>query len=103
MILPVCQCIAVQQAATAVASLPPYMALVTNQQFADAVNCSMGVSSTALINAPTTMEVIINFIIDMYRSNFLCFLELVVKGGLAIVIAAVQAVCNLFCSYHFLC
>ena len=90
-------CSAAEKAATAAASLPRYMALATNQQFARAVNDSMGVASAALINALTVMEVIINFIIDMYRSTFLCFLDLVVKGGLAIVIAAasVQEVCNL--------
>jgi len=32
---------------------------------------------------------------DMYRSTFLCYLELVVKGGPVIVIAAVQEVCTL--------
>ena len=62
----------------------------------------MGVASTALINALTTMEAIINFIIGMYRSTFLCFLELVVKGGLAIMIAAVQVVCYLFLFLSFL-
>ena len=87
-------CSAAEKAATAAASLPRYMALATNQQFADAVNDSMRVASTALINALTVMEVIINFVIDMYRSTLLCFLELVVKGGLAIVITAVQEVCN---------
>jgi hypothetical protein len=87
-------CSAAEQAATAAASLPRYMALATNQQFADAVNGSMGVASIALINALTAMEAIINFVIDMYRSTFLCFLELVVRGGLAIMIAAVQVVCN---------
>ena len=94
-------CNAAEQAATAAASLPRYMALATNQQFAKAVNDSMGVASVALINALTAMEAIINFIIDMYRSTFLCFLELVVRGGLAIVIAAVQEVCNplLFLSF----
>ena len=88
-------CSAAEKAATAAASLPRYMALATNQQFARAVNDSMGVANTALVNALTVMEVIINFIIDMYRSTFLCFLDLVVKGGLAIVISAVQEVCNL--------
>ena len=48
------------------------------------------------------MEAIINFIIGMYRSTFLCFLELVVKGGLAIMIAAVQVVCYLFLFLSFL-
>lgn len=97
----IASCSAAERAATAAASLPRYMALATNQQFADAVNGSMGVASVALINALTAMEAIINFIVDMYRSTFLCFLELVVRGGLAIVIAAAQAVCNslLFLSF----
>jgi hypothetical protein len=95
-------CSAAEKAATAAASLPRYMALATNQQFAKAVNDSMGVASTALINALTVMEVIINFIIDMYRSTFLCFLDLVVKGGLAIVIGAVQEVCNSLTVFLFL-
>jgi hypothetical protein len=38
------------------------------------------------------MEAIINFLIDIYRSTFLCFLELIVGGGLALLIAAVQEV-----------
>ena len=87
-------CNAAEQAATAAASLPRYMALATNQRFSDAVNDSMDGARAALVMALTVMEAIINFIIDMYRSTFLCFLELVVRGGLAIVIDAVQAVCN---------
>jgi hypothetical protein len=41
------------------------------------------------------MEVIINFIVDIYRSTFLCFVELVVRGGLAILISAVQEVTSI--------
>lgn len=88
-------CSAAEQAATAAASMPRYMALATNKQFADAVNGSMDGARAALVMALTVMEAIINFIIDLYRSTFLCFLELVVRGVLAIVIDAVQAVCNL--------
>ena len=87
-------CNAAEQAATAAASMPRYLALATNQQFADAVNASMDGARAALVLALTVMETVINFIIDIYRSTFLCFLELVVRGGLAIVIDAVQAVCN---------
>ena len=85
-------CNAAEQAATAAASMPRYMALATNKQFADAVNGSMDGARAALVMALTVMEAIINFIIDTYRSTFLCFLELVVRGGLSIVIAAVQEV-----------
>jgi K+-transporting ATPase A subunit len=85
-------CKAAEQAATAAASMPRYMAVATNQQFADAANGTMNAAREALVLALTVMETIINFIVDIYRSTFLCFLELVVRGGLAILIGAVQEV-----------
>ncbi|KAF8196767.1 hypothetical protein K438DRAFT_743018 [Mycena galopus ATCC 62051] len=84
-------CQAAEKAATAAASMPRYMAIATNEQFATAVNDSMEAAREALILALTIMEAIINFIVDTYRSTFLCFLELVIQGGLAILIGAVQA------------
>ena len=52
-------CSAAEKTATAAASLPRYtMVLATNQQFARAVNDSMGVANTALVNALTVMEII---------------------------------------------
>ena len=85
-------CKAAERAATAAASMPRYMAIATNQQFADAANGTMNAAREALVLSLTVMETIINFIVDIYRSTFLCFLELVVRGGLAIIIGAVQAV-----------
>ena len=85
-------CQAAQQAATAAASMPRYMAIATNQQFADAVNGTMNGAREALILSLTVMEAIINFLIDIYRSTFLCFLDLIVTGGLALLISAVQEV-----------
>ncbi|KAJ7173748.1 hypothetical protein C8R46DRAFT_991645 [Mycena filopes] len=83
-------CKAAEKAATAAASMPRYMAIATNEQFTKAVNDSMNAAREALTLALTIMEVVINFIVDIYRSTFLCFLELVVRGGLAILIGAVQ-------------
>jgi len=85
-------CQAAEQAATAAASAPRYMAIATNQLFADSINGSMNDARAALILALTVMEAIINFLIDIYRSTFLCFLELIVGGALALLIAAVQEV-----------
>ncbi|KIJ18568.1 hypothetical protein PAXINDRAFT_167161 [Paxillus involutus ATCC 200175] len=85
-------CQAAQQAATAAASMPRYMAIATNQQFAEAINGTMNAARAALILALTVMEAIINFLIDIYRSTFLCFLELVVVGGLDLLISAVQEI-----------
>ncbi len=89
----VASCLAAEKAATATASMPRYMATATNARIADAVNGTMNGARAALILALTVMEAIINFIVDMYRSTFLCFLELVVRGGLSILIGAVQEVC----------
>ncbi|KAF8585953.1 hypothetical protein K439DRAFT_1387814 [Ramaria rubella] len=83
-------CQAAQHAATAAASLPRFMAIGTNKQIIDAVNGTMNGARESLILALTVMEAIINFIIDTYRSTFLCFLELIVRGGLSILIGAVQ-------------
>lgn len=85
-------CKAAEHAATAAASMPRYMALATNEQFADAVNGSLHAARVALVVSLTAMEAIINFIIDTYRSTFFCFLELVVTGGLAVLISAVQGI-----------
>lgn len=85
-------CAAAEKAATVAASLPRYMAIGTNKQIAAAVNDTMNAAREALVLALTILEAIINFAIDIYRSTFLCFLELVVRGGLSILISAVQDV-----------
>ncbi|KAG1752838.1 hypothetical protein EDB19DRAFT_1670083 [Suillus lakei] len=85
-------CQAAEQAATAAASAPRYMAIASNQLIADTINGSMNDARAALILSLTVMEAIINFLIDIYRSTFLCFLELIVGGGLALLIAAVQEI-----------
>ncbi|KAK7031416.1 plasma membrane fusion protein PRM1 [Favolaschia claudopus] len=83
-------CQAAERASTVAASMPRYMAIATNEQFANAVNDTMNAARATLTLALTIMEVVINFLIDIYRSTFLCFLELVIRGGLAILIGAVQ-------------
>lgn len=89
-------CKAAERAAASAASMPRYLAIASNEQFADAVNGSLNAARATLVLSLTVMEAIINFIIDLYRSTFLCFLELVVRGGLAVLIAAVQEVSFLF-------
>jgi hypothetical protein len=87
-------CYAAQQAATGAASLPRYLALASNRQFADAANDAMDAARSALILSLDVLEVTLNFIIDWYRSTFLCIIELVVEGGFSLVMDAVQVVCN---------
>ncbi|KAF8070095.1 plasma membrane fusion protein PRM1 [Lyophyllum atratum] len=83
-------CKAAEKAATTASSMPRYLALASNEQFADLVNGSLNAARATLVLALTMMEGIINFIIDLYRSTLLCFLELVVRGGLSILISAVN-------------
>jgi hypothetical protein len=52
----------------------------------------MDAAREALVLSLTIMEAIINFVVDTYRSTFLCFLELVVGGGLSLIIGATQEV-----------
>lgn len=85
-------CQAAQKAATSAASMPRYLAVMTNNGITSAVNDTMNAAREALILTLTVMEAIINFIVDMYRSTFLCFLELVVRGALGILIGAVDEV-----------
>ncbi len=72
--------------------MPRFMALATNDQIVDAVNASMFAAQEALILSLTIMEAIMNFIVDIYRSTFLCFLELAIGGGLSLIIGATQEV-----------
>lgn len=85
-------CKAAEQAATSAASMPRLMAVATNEQFVDAMNGALRGAKFVLTTSLTVMEAVINFVIDLYRSTLLCFLELVVRGGLSIMIGAVQEV-----------
>ena len=85
-------CRAAERAATSAASMPRYMAAASNEQIVDAVNGTLRAARATLVMALTIMETVINFIIDLYRSIFLCFLELIVRAGLAVVTAAVAEV-----------
>jgi hypothetical protein len=64
----------------------------TNKQITSAVNGTMNAARATLVLALTILEGVINFAIDIYRSTFFCFLELVVRGGLNLIIGAVQEV-----------
>ena len=85
-------CKAAEGAASSTASFPRYMALAANQQFTDSVNGTLNGARAALVLSLTAMEAIINFLVDIYRSTFLCFIELIVRGSLSVLIAAVQEV-----------
>ncbi|KAF9646255.1 hypothetical protein BDM02DRAFT_3147717 [Thelephora ganbajun] len=87
-------CKAAERAASSTASFPRYMALAANQQFTDAVNGTLNGARAALVLSLTVMEAVINFLVDIYRSTFLCFLELIVRGTLSVLISATQEITN---------
>lgn len=76
------------------------MAIATNKQITDAVNGTMNAARATLVLSLTILEGVINFAIDIYRSTFFCFLELVVRGGLGVLIGAVQEVHISLSNFH---
>jgi hypothetical protein len=85
-------CRAAEHASTGATSLPRYMAVATNQQIQDTVNAAARNARAALILAITIMEAIINFVISIYRSTLLCFIEFGVRATLGLLISATEQV-----------
>ncbi|KAJ7934056.1 hypothetical protein B0H13DRAFT_1855527 [Mycena leptocephala] len=73
-------CYAAQAAFSASASFP--------RGYSIAVNDSPQAAQGALDFSLTVLEAIVNFFVDTYRSTFLCFLELVIQAGLAVLASA---------------
>ena len=92
-------CKAAEHAATTAASMPRYLAIATNDQITDAVNGTMNAARATMVLALTIMETIINFVIDIYRSTFLCFIELIVRAVLSLLISTLDEVRLLFCIF----
>ncbi|KAG8832656.1 plasma membrane fusion protein prm1 [Serendipita sp. 399] len=85
-------CLAAERAASVGASLPRYLAQGVNEQITDGVRATMEGVRIGLTLSLTATEALIEFCIDLYRSTFLCLLELVVRGGLSILIASVSEI-----------
>ncbi|KAG8885917.1 plasma membrane fusion protein prm1 [Tulasnella sp. 331] len=85
-------CNAAQTAASAAVNLPRFMAQGINKDIELSVNASIDAARDTMVFAVTALEGIIEFLIDMYRSTFLCFLELGIRGALAVLIAATQEI-----------
>ncbi|KAF8323133.1 hypothetical protein DL93DRAFT_2128582 [Clavulina sp. PMI_390] len=82
-------CSAAEKAATAVASMPRYLAIGTNDAIQKSMDAAMDAARLTMTVSLTIVESIIVFVVDMWRSTFLCFLELIIRGALAILISAV--------------
>ena len=90
----VASCRAAQEAASSTASMPRYMAIASNDLIVRTTNASLNAARQALVLSLTVMEAIINFAIDIYRSTFLCFVELIIRSALSVLISLSEAVCN---------
>ncbi|KAG8823180.1 plasma membrane fusion protein prm1, partial [Serendipita sp. 400] len=85
-------CLAAERAASVGASLPRYLAQGVNEQITDGVRATMEGVRIGLTLSLTATEALIEFCIDLYRSTFLCLLELVIRGGLSVLIASVSEI-----------
>ncbi|KAG8795929.1 plasma membrane fusion protein prm1, partial [Serendipita sp. 398] len=85
-------CLAAERAASVGASLPRYLAQGVNEQITDGVRATMEGVRIGLTLSLIATEALIEFCIDLYRSTFLCLLELVIRGGLSVLIASVSEI-----------
>ncbi|KIR40320.1 plasma membrane fusion protein PRM1 [Cryptococcus deuterogattii 99/473] len=85
-------CSGLAKGAASIKTLPRYLAMQTNQEAIRATQASILAIGTMLMDAITIIEVVVNFIVDTYRSMLLCTIELAVRGTLEILISAVQAI-----------
>ena len=85
-------CDAIEGTASLAASLPHFLAAATNAQLAQSVTATVHGAAHVFDLSITAIEKILTYIVDSYRSLFLCFMELLVRGSLAVLIEAVQLI-----------
>ncbi|WRT69250.1 uncharacterized protein IL334_006234 [Kwoniella shivajii] len=85
-------CIGLAKGAASIQTMPRYLAMQTNDEVIRATQASILAIGSTLMDAVTIIEVVVNFIIDTYRSMLLCTIELAVRGTLEIVIGAVDVI-----------
>ncbi|CEQ43075.1 SPOSA6832_04973, partial [Sporobolomyces salmonicolor] len=83
-------CAGVEGAASVAVSLPHYMADSVNELNAKAVGAVTNGAGTVLDLTLQALEAIILFMIDTYRSLFLCLMDLAIHGSLTLVVDAVE-------------
>ncbi|KPV73427.1 uncharacterized protein RHOBADRAFT_17124, partial [Rhodotorula graminis WP1] len=83
-------CAGVEGAASVAVSLPHYMAGGINEVNAKAVNAISEGAGTVLDLMLQALEAIVLFMIDMYRSLFLCLLDLAVHGSITVLVKGIE-------------
>ncbi|MCO5565466.1 hypothetical protein L7F22_019139 [Adiantum nelumboides] len=74
--------------------MPYYFAKNLNEQTSDSIENTVHSLARVLLLAMTAMEKILVFMVNMYKSLLLCFIELLVRGSLVLLISAVDAFSN---------
>lgn len=85
-------CHAAEHTASLAASLPHFLAAGANAQLAQSITATVHGAARVFELSLTAIEKILTYIVDSYRSLFLCFMELLVRGSLAVLIEAVQLI-----------
>ncbi|OCF79039.1 plasma membrane fusion protein PRM1 [Kwoniella mangroviensis CBS 8886] len=85
-------CSGLAKGAASIQTMPRYLAMQTNEEVVRATQASILAVGSMLMDAVTIIEVVVEFIVDTYRSLLLCTIELVVRGTLEILIAAVDTI-----------
>ncbi|PWN43189.1 hypothetical protein IE81DRAFT_99426 [Ceraceosorus guamensis] len=84
-------CASAEGSASAAMSLPRYLADRANAQTAESIEATVRGVGRVLDLSLTAIERLLVFLVDSYRSLFLCFIELLVRGSLSLLIAAITA------------
>ncbi|OCF40577.1 plasma membrane fusion protein PRM1 [Kwoniella heveanensis CBS 569] len=85
-------CSGLAKGAASIQTMPRYLAMQTNEEMVRATQASIRAVGSMLMDAVKIIEVVVNFIVETYRSLLLCTIELAVRGTLEIVIHAVEVI-----------
>ncbi|GAC99243.1 potential pheromone-regulated membrane proteinPrm1 [Pseudozyma hubeiensis SY62] len=85
-------CNAAESTASLAASFPHFLASTTNAQLAQSVTSTVHGAARVFDLSMIAIEKVLSYIVNLYKSLFTCFMELLVRGALAVVIEAVQLI-----------
>jgi hypothetical protein len=85
-------CVGLAKGAASLQMMPRYIAIKTNEQMIRTSQAMILAVGAGLMDIITIINVVVEFMIDTYRSLLLCTIELAVRGTLEVVIEAVRTV-----------
>lgn len=85
-------CAGLAKGAASLQTLPRYIAMKTNEQMIRTSQAMILAVGAGLMDIITIINVVVEFMVDTYRSLLLCTIELAVRGTLEVVIEAVRTV-----------